>query len=178
MSIAHTFLGLLEPGVSHGYTLKQQYDTRFSRTRPLKSGQVYATLQRLERDGLAAVVGTEAGAGPERKMYAITPAGVDGLEQWLAAPEPATVHAQSVLFVKVTLALTSGRSARPIIDAQRRVHLARMRELTAQRRDADAIEQLAADYEIAHLDADLRWIEDAAARLESWASQLTKEHAG
>lgn len=177
MSIAHVFLGLLEPGASHGYTLKREYDVRFARARPLKFGQVYATLQRLERDGLATVVGTEAGAGPDRKVYAITPAGVDGLEQWLAAPEPATVHAQSVLFVKVTLALMSARPAGGIIDAQRRVHLARMRELTAARRNADLIEQLAADYEIAHLDADLRWIQDATARLDSWASELNKEPA-
>ena len=177
MSIAHVFLGLLEPGASHGYTLKREYDARFARARPLKFGQVYATLQRLERDGLAAIIGTESGAGPDRKVYEITPAGVEGLEQWLASPEPATVHAQSVLFVKVTLALMTGRPAGQIIDAQRKIHLARMRELTAARRNADVMEQVAADYEIAHLDADLSWIETAAVRLESWAAELTKEPA-
>ncbi len=173
MSVSHVFLGLLEPGPTHGYTLKQEYDGRFGRSRPLKFGQVYATLQRLQRDGLAAVVGTEAGAGPDRKVYAITPDGVGGLEEWLAAPDPATGHGQSVLFSKVTLALLSERPAQQILDAQRRVHLARMRELTAERRAADLIGRLAADYEIAHLDADLRWIDDAGARLDAWRTQLT-----
>lgn len=81
MSVAHVFLGLLEPAPGHGYTLKHSYDSRFGRHRPLKFGQVYATPQRLERDGLVTVAGTEAGAGPDRKLYAITPDGVSGLEE-------------------------------------------------------------------------------------------------
>lgn len=87
-------------------------------------------------------------------------------------PEPATAHAQSVVFVKVTLALMSGRPAAEILDGQRRVHLARMRALTAERRDADLIGRLTADYEIAHLDADLHWIADAGARLQAWRAEL------
>lgn len=177
MSVAHVFLGLLEPTPTHGYTLKQEYDSRFGRSRPLKSGQVYATLQRLQRDGLANVVGTEAGAGPDRKVYTITPDGVGGLEQWLAAPEAATAHAHNVLFTKVALALLSERPAQQILDAQRRVHLARMRELTAERREADLLGRLAADYEIAHLDADLRWIADAGSRLKAWRTELIEEGA-
>ncbi len=174
MSVAHVFLGLLEPAPSHGYTLKQEYDTRFGRSRPLKTGQVYATLQRLQRDGLATVVGTEAGAGPDRKVFAITPDGVGGFERWLGAPESAHDYEQSVIFVKVSLALLSGRPAGQILDAQRRVHLARMRELTRSRRKAELIDRLTADYEIAHLDADLRWMDDAGARLDAWRTELTE----
>src|SRR4051794_21660758 len=118
MSITHTLLGLLEPAPSHGYTLKQQYDTRFGRSKQLQFGQVYKTLARLERDGLAHVSTVEAGEGPERRRYAITPEGVSEFETWLATPEPATAHAQSVLYVKVVLALMSGRSAADVLDAQ------------------------------------------------------------
>lgn len=173
MSIAHVFLGLLEPAPSHGYTLKQGYDTFFGRSRPLKFGQVYATLQRLERDRLVTIVGTEAGAGPDRKVYAITKDGVGGLEDWLSEPERAVIHTPSAVFIKVTLALLSGRPAAKILDAQRRVHLARMRELTKIRRQADLLDRLIADYEITHLDADLRWMDDAGARLDDWRTTLT-----
>ncbi len=172
MSIPLTMLGLLEPAPSHGYTLKQRYDERFGRSRPLKFGQVYATLGRLERDGLAQVTGVEHGEGPERKVFAITPDGVSELEHWLGTPEPPG-QVQNVLFTKVVLALSSGRPAPEVLDAQRAVHLARMREITAARHDVNVLERLAGDYEIAHLEADLHWIEIAGARLDALRKELS-----
>jgi DNA-binding PadR family transcriptional regulator len=44
-------LALLEQEPAHGYTLKQRYDDRFARTRPLAFGQVYAALSRFETKG-------------------------------------------------------------------------------------------------------------------------------
>jgi hypothetical protein len=64
------------------------------------------------------------------------------------------------------VALASGRSAAEVLDRQRVQHLARMRELTLERKTATAAAQLAITYELAHLDADLRWIEEAGTRLE------------
>lgn len=166
MSIPRTLLGLLEDEPSYGYTLKQRYDELFARTKSLAYGQVYSTLARLERDGFATVVGVESGEGPERRRYAITPDGVVELDTWIRTPEPATSFAQSVLFVKTTLALLSGRPPQEVLDAQRTVHLARMRELTTSRAEADDVQRLAIDYEIVHLDADLRWIEETGHRLQ------------
>ena len=166
MSVARTLLALLEPEPAHGYTLKRRYDDRFSRVKPLAFGQVYASLSRFERDGLATVAGTQSGDGPERILYAITPEGVTVVESWMYTPEPPTSYASSTLLTKVTLALMSGRDAAGVLDAQRRLHLDRMRRLTAARRGAGAREMLALTYELAHLDADLRWIEEAADRLD------------
>jgi DNA-binding PadR family transcriptional regulator len=171
MSVARTLLGLLEGSPAHGYTLKQRYDQRFARVKPLPFGQVYASLARFERDGLAVVTGTESGDGPERTLYAITPDGVTAVETWILSPEEPTTYAASVLFAKVTLALMSGRPAAQILDAQRAVHLARMRELTADRRDADGLDTLAITYELNHLDADLRWIEEAGQRIDTFGIQ-------
>jgi DNA-binding PadR family transcriptional regulator len=171
MSVAQTLLGLLERSPAHGYTLKQRYDERFARVKPLPFGQVYASLARLERDGLAIVAGTESGEGPERRLYAITPDGVTAVETWIFRPEEPTTYATSVLFTKVTLALLSGRPAAKILDAQRVVHLARMRELTAARRTADGLDTLAITYELNHLDADLRWIEEAGHRIHTLSIQ-------
>src|SRR5690348_4942757 len=108
MSTAYALLGLLEPQPSHGYELKRAFDERFGADKPLPFGQVYATLARHERDGRAAIVGTAAGAGPDRKTYAITDRGRDDLERWLATPEPPEPHLQTVLYTKVLLALLSG----------------------------------------------------------------------
>ena len=166
MTVSRTLLGLLETESAHGYTLKQRYDTHFGRVKPLPFGQVYASLSRFERDGLAQVTEVEFADGPERKIYAITESGVSSLESWLFEPEAPTAFAVSVLFTKTALALMSGRDAGDILDAQRRVHLARMRLLTQARRTASGTELLAVTYEIAHLDADLRWIEESAQRLD------------
>lgn len=70
------------------------------------------------------------------------------------------------------LAVVAGRPADEVLDAHRRVYLERMRELTAARRSGDVVDRLAGDYEIAHLEADLQWIELAGARLSSIADQV------
>lgn len=166
MSIGYALLGLLEERPRHGYELKRLYDERFGPTRPVKYGQVYATLARLLRDALVDVAGIEPGAGPERRLYLITPAGVRGLERWLFQPEPPTEGWRPALVTKVILALMSGRPAHEILDAQRAVHLKRMRELTERKRTAELPEALALDFELLHLEADLRWIERAGERVE------------
>ena len=111
MAIGTTFLGLLEGGPRHGYDLKRTYDERFGADRPLSYGQVYATLARLLKNGLVEVDGVEPGAGPERKRYAITSAGVTDVDRWLSEPERPEPYLQSVLYSKVVLALLTGRSA-------------------------------------------------------------------
>jgi DNA-binding PadR family transcriptional regulator len=174
MSTAFTLLGLLEGAPSHGYELKRAFDQRFGADKPLPFGQVYATLGRLERDGRAIVMATEAGGGPERKRYAITDQGVTDLERWLAEAEVPEPHLQTVLFSKVVLALLSGRDAHRFLDTQRAAHLARMRELTELRRSAPLGQALLADYALFHLEADLRWLELTAARLDDLAEEVSR----
>ena len=174
VSTTFTLLGLLERAPSHGYELKRAFDQRFGGDKPVPFGQVYATLGRLERDGRALAVGTEPGEGPERKRYAITKQGIQDLEQWLRAPEQPEPHLQTVLFTKVLLALLSGRDAHSILDTQRAAHLARMRELTEIRRTSPLARALLADYALFHLEADLRWLELTAARLDELATTVER----
>ena len=83
ITVYSALLGVLEESARHGYDLKQSYDRRFGAAKPIRFGQVYRTLAQLERDGLVEVMGVEAGAGPDRKRYAITPEGVTDLDTWL-----------------------------------------------------------------------------------------------
>ncbi|GAA0916313.1 PadR family transcriptional regulator [Virgisporangium ochraceum] len=172
MTVSYALLGLLEEADRHGYDLKQSYDKRFGGVRPLRFGQVYRTLAQLQRDGLVEIVGVEAGAGPDRKRYAITSEGATDLEQWLAEPEAPQPHLQAVLFTKVVLALLSGRPAHAFLDAQRDLHLSAMRELTAARRGSSLQDSLRADYQLFHIEADLRWIDHAAGRLEALSQEI------
>ncbi len=175
MNVPTTLLGLLEPEASHGYELKREYDSLFADNgRPLSFGQLYTTLSRLERDGHITVHGSEPGEGPERKRYAITPSGVTRLERWLAEPERPEPGLQAVLFVKVVLALLSDRPAAEYLDAQRITHLDRMRELTAMRKTGALSRSLLADFGLFHLEADLRWIDLTAARLDQLRKEITR----
>ena len=172
VSVSHTLLGLLESEPRHGYELKREHDERFAPGRPLAFGQVYASLARLLRNGLVEVDAVEPGGGPDRKRYAITDLGVTDLEEWLARPEEPEPHLQTVLFSKVVLALLSGRPATEILDRQRAAHLQRMRELTAIKGGGQLSATLIADYALFHLEADLRWLELTAARLDELASEV------
>lgn len=172
MSVAHGLLGLLEERPKHGYELRRSYDERLAGVRPLRSGQVYSTLGRLARDGRVGEVGGEQGPGPERRLYAITDIGIAELERWLATPEPAEQYLQSVVYAKVVVALSSGRSAQAVLDAQRDRHVAEMRALTREKQRADLAGVVRADFALAHLDADIRWIDLTLARLGSLGEEL------
>ncbi len=167
MSTSSVLLSLLERAPAHGYTLKQDFDVHFGQRRPLAFGQVYQSLARFERDGLAEVMEVGPGSGPERKRYQITPDGVAVVDRWVYTPQDPDVFATSSLFARVSVALMSGRSAESVLDEQRTVHMERMRELQQQRRAAGPAEVLAVTYELGHLDADLRWIEDSGRRLDT-----------
>jgi DNA-binding PadR family transcriptional regulator len=172
MSVPLTLLGLLEREPSHGYDLKRDYDTLFGRGKPLPFGQLYSTLGRLARDGKVVVGDTEPGAGPDRKRYVITEQGAVELDTWLGEPLTPEPHLQTVLFAKVVLALRLDRDAGGYLDAQRAAHLQRMRELTEIKRSGALVDALLADHGLFHLEADLRWIELTAARLDSLAKEV------
>jgi DNA-binding PadR family transcriptional regulator len=169
MSVPLTLLALLHREPSHGYDLKRDYDAYFGRERPLPFGQVYATLARLTRDSKVVPGATEAGQGPDRKRYVITDLGKRDVESWLAEPVGAEPNLQTILFVKVVLALMLERSAAHYLDVQRTAHLQRMRQLTELKRTGGLVDALLADHALFHLEADLRWIDITEARLPALA---------
>ncbi|MDR2703571.1 MAG: PadR family transcriptional regulator [Cellulomonadaceae bacterium] len=171
MTVPMAILAFLDAGPAHGFELKSRYDDLLGQERELKYGQVYATLARLEKAGLATELGLAPGAGQDRRMYAITPAGVSEFEQWLSTPDSVASRPAEV-FTRVVLALACGRDAEQVLAVHRRAFLHRMRDITARRHAAHPIERLAGDYEIAHLKADLEWIELAAKRLGVIGSQV------
>ena len=52
MSVRHALLALLSEGPKYGLQLREEFEARTGEVWPLNVGQVYTTLQRLERDGL------------------------------------------------------------------------------------------------------------------------------
>jgi DNA-binding PadR family transcriptional regulator len=169
MSTPFVLLGLLAAGPRHGYDLKRAHDDRMPRAKPLAFGQVYATLGRLERDGLVEQSGQDREGGPDRTSYALTETGREKLDEWLTAVEPPAPFVTSALFSKVVVSLLAADAerARGYLVAQRAAHTGRLRELTAAKTapDASVGDVVAADFAIAHLDADLRWLQTTLLRV-------------
>ncbi len=146
-------LAVLQRAPAHGYNVKHAHDAWFPDARPLAFGQVYATLARLERDGLLEVMEMCSGGGPERTVYQITPAGKRRLAAWLEEPASASDAYSNEIVRKAVAALHTGQDPAEFLARQRTAHLRRIRELTADTPDNDAPARLARDHLVAHLDA-------------------------
>lgn len=72
-------LSALAPGPKHGYALMEGVAELSGGRVRLKPGSLYATLDRLEREGLVTESGTEVVAGRHRRYYALTDAGTEAL---------------------------------------------------------------------------------------------------
>ncbi|NUT21828.1 MAG: PadR family transcriptional regulator [Hamadaea sp.] len=175
MSTRHLLLGLLARGPQHGYELKRAHDDALPSAKPLAFGQVYATIGRLERDGLIEPAGSDRVAGPERVSYQLTHSGRTTLAEWLDAVETPAPHLGGALLEKVVVALLAADrdTATRYLVQQRAAHMARMRELIQVRQTATSVsEAAAADYTITHLDADLRWMQQTAARVDALEKEI------
>jgi DNA-binding PadR family transcriptional regulator len=166
VAIVDVLLALLVPGPSHGYDLKRTHDQWFADGKPLAYGQVYSTLGRLERDGYVSVAHTEAGAGPDRVVYELTSAGRERVRGWLDETVEPDPPGTAELIKRTVAAIRLGLDPDGFLTRQREARLRRMREL-GDAEPADPLAALVHDHAVAHLDADLRWLDLAAGRLST-----------
>lgn len=71
---------------------------------PLNFGQVYTTLDRLERDGLVAHHTVEQDERPAKKVYALTAPGLEELVTWMGSPSVPDLDLRNATFLKLLLA--------------------------------------------------------------------------
>jgi DNA-binding PadR family transcriptional regulator len=165
MATADLVLGLLSRGPAHGYDVKRGHDAWFPDSRPLAFGQVYTTLARLERDGLVEVVDKTSGGGPDRTVYSLTSKGRDHLAHWLSDPVPPARGGADEVLRKLVATIRTGGDAAGFLARQRASHLRRIRELQGTPAEDGPASALVREYVVAHLDADLRWLDSALQRI-------------
>ena len=168
MSVGMSVLAILDEGRSYGLRVRNEFEARTGGVWPLNVGQVYATLARLERDGLVRVVG---GDGPEtQKVYEITGAGREALERWFTAPVVSGPPARDELVLKLVMA-TAHPSVRPadVIQAERRHGVELLQQYTRLKRDAPSDADIGwlflLDSLIFQAEARVRWLDACEARL-------------
>ena len=166
MSVRHALLALLSEGPKYGLQLREEFEARTGEVWPLNVGQVYTTLQRLERDGLVEADGTEAGP---QKRFRMTEPGADELDLWLRTPPDPTAPPRDELVIKVLVALeVPSVDVLALIQAHRRHLVEAMQRYTRLKEDATDEEVafvLVVDAEIYRLDAVIRWLDSASTRV-------------
>ena len=86
-------LALLAKEPAHGYELKTLLEQIFGEAYPPPNiGQIYVTLQRLERDGLVRSQDVVQTTRPNKRVYELTEAGREALSEWIDATERGTAH--------------------------------------------------------------------------------------
>jgi DNA-binding PadR family transcriptional regulator len=168
MSVRHALLALLSEGPKYGLQLRQEFEARTGEVWPLNVGQVYTTLQRLERDGLVES-DDDAADGPQ-KAFRITPEGDQELAAWLRTPPDLSSPPRDELVIKVMVALgMPGVDVHDVVQVHRRHLVQLMQEWTRLKEysgDRDLGFALAVDAELYRLDSVIRWLDAADGRIK------------
>jgi DNA-binding PadR family transcriptional regulator len=179
MSVRFGLLALLAEAPTHGYSLKTAFERRTGGSWLLNIGQVYTTIQRLERDGLVEALAAD---DEDRREYRITPAGREQLETWFDSPVVADAPARDELTIKVLLAVAAGDvDVSGLLQRQRRASVEQLQAYTRRKAKADPKRDVAflilLDALIFRTEAEIRWLDacDARIRSRSAAEAASKE---
>jgi DNA-binding PadR family transcriptional regulator len=172
MSVRHALLALLSEGPKYGLQLRQEFEARTGEVWPLNVGQVYTTLQRLERDGM--VESDDADEDGPQKNFRITTEGEEELAEWLRTPTDFDSPPRDELVIKVLVASRlPAVDVHELVQAHRRHLVELMQQWTRLKQDAadqDVAFALVVDAELFRLDSAVRWLDAADGRLKRLAS--------
>jgi DNA-binding PadR family transcriptional regulator len=173
MSVRHALLALLSEGPKYGLQLREEFEARTGEVWPLNGGQVYTTLQRLERDGLVESDGTGE-EGPQ-KGFRINAEGERELARWLRTPPDLSSPPRDELVMKILVALYVPSADVPaVIQAHRRYVVELMQQWTRIKEydaGSNVSMSLAIDAELFRLDSVVRWLDAAESRVSRAATE-------
>jgi DNA-binding PadR family transcriptional regulator len=163
--VQEVLLALLAGEASHGYQLRARLALALGPLAgALNDGQVYVTLNRLEKSGMLASTRVGQADRPDRKVYELTPAGRERVATWLndtswPKPAPAEFHLKLVAAAAAGLADPVG-----IVDRQRRELLTGLAQAqrAALAEPDGSVAALLLEGVVLRLQADLRWLEACA----------------
>jgi len=166
LSVKHGLLALLAEAPRHGYQLKTDLERRTGGSWAINIGQIYTTLQRLARDGLVEVAGSDG----DRNDYRITPAGRHQLNDWFSAPIVPDGPPREELTIKVLLAIAARDvDVTELLQRQRTASVEHLQALTRRKAQADPNNELfflvMLDGLIFRTEAEIRWLDATEARI-------------
>ncbi|MFT4226662.1 PadR family transcriptional regulator [Micropruina sp.] len=165
MSVRLGLLALLAEGPRYGAELKAGFEQRTGGTWPVNVGQVYTTLDRLERDGLVTAGESDAEG---RIRYSLTIAGHDAVTQWWRTPVDRQATPRDELVIKLAIAITSpGVDSAAVAQAQRSATMHRLQQATRLKQSIDPAADLAwlmvVEHQLFAAEAEIRWLDQVEA---------------
>ena len=170
MSVRQSLLALLAEQDRYGYQLRQEFELRTGGTWPINIGQVYTTINRLQRDGLV----VEADRQDDGSVvYRLTEQGRAEAAKWWSTPVDRAAPAREELAIKLALAITSPEvDVRAVLQQQRTESLRALQTYTALKRripdpavGSDLARLLVLDNLIFAVEAEVRWLDHTEQRL-------------
>jgi DNA-binding PadR family transcriptional regulator len=175
MSVRNALLGLLSERPKYGLQLQQEFEAGTGEVWPLNVGQVYTTLQRLERDGLIEADNVE---DTSQKRFRITPQGGRALTEWLCTPPDLSSPPRDELVIKVMVAIrVPGIDAYDVIQTHRHYVVELMQQWTRLKEDEGRFDlsfAIVVDAELFRLDSVVRWLDATDGRLKRAATELAE----
>ena len=172
MSVRYALLALLSERPKYGMQLREEYEGATGDMWPLNVGQVYTTLQRLERDGL--VESDDSNDEERQKGYRITELGRLELLNWLTTPPEPAPPARDELVTKVLVGLRVPEiDVQDVIQAHRRQVIELMQQWTSfkQGDEQDLAFRLTAEAELSRLGAVVKWLDFADRQVKRAAKE-------
>ena len=178
MSLKYAILGFLSFAPLTGYDLKKAFDRSVQHFWPANQSQIYRTLKRMAADGWVTVSVVEQDDLPDRKVYHLTDTGLTELRRWLAQPHTET-GGRSAWLIQVFFAhhlsdaelralfeqrAAAVRAAVARLGGEVQGNVVRCAEEFGSARE-HLLWQLTLDNGLAHLRAELAWLEESLARL-------------
>jgi len=170
LSVRRSLLAILDQGPCYGYQLRAEFDRRTGSTWPLNVGQIYSTLDRLERDGL---VTRDESTDDGQTYFEITAVGRAEVASWLSSPVVRSTSTRDELAIKLAIAVTlPGVDITRVIQVQRSATLRTLQELTRTKNateNPESAEELAwllvVDSLIFQAEAEVSWLDHSESRL-------------
>ncbi len=176
MSIKYALLAILAERDLHGYELKSSFDHKVGEFWSLNYGQIYSTLDRLEKEALVTHDREMQEKRPDRKIFSITPQGREELAEWLATPVGKIRALRDEFFIKlVFMDKDDPGPLLALLDKQKALYLKQMSKLTQRKmalkkaaQGPDSLTgELLMDAGLFHAEADIRWLTLCEAKLKA-----------
>ncbi|QWW19356.1 PadR family transcriptional regulator [Schaalia sp. 19OD2882] len=162
MSVRNALLALVCQQPSGVYRLKQMFEEQTCGAWPLNIGQVYQTMQRLERDGFVSSHG-ETNSGRDSEVFELTAEGRRELDEWWSTPVLRERPDRDELVMKLAVVAADPTvDVTAMIQAQRRASVQTLRDLTRLKASADDSElawKLILERHVFELEAELNWLD-------------------
>lgn len=170
MILARIILGLLAIVPMTGYDVKRHFDSTAAHFWAADKAQIYRALASLVADGLAEIEVVPGNGAPDRQVHHITEAGRLTLSEWLRSPVERSADRDPFLARVFFAGELSDDEIRDLL-ATRRAEAEDRLALYARMRDESATDRAlklrlaTLDNGIAHVRAELAWIDDTEGRL-------------